>query len=491
MAVLDNFLLSHQIDSAHFNIGGHLTPISIRDQMLRGRLIVARAIENDLIAAGRRLLIVGAGVGGITAAMYAATAGVDVTLMEQKGRPFDRHHSCGRVVNPTQYDWQLAHWDEGMLPFSGTPPMLLAWPKPDRATFLTGNWLAQYNTFKITPDGRNINERFRTKFLRAQPSPSAPGPLNVEFQELDQTGHPIGLVRDEHFHMLISAIGFGEERCFLYKTHPFRGFEFWANDPYEQAGLTWKAQSIIKKRVVISGAGDGALQDFLRIVTKKSCAFDIWKSLDLASVIGSDVLGKELRTLSDEDVHASRALHWGNCEGHDHPVLDRVHDIYQKTVEKIYNLRGVADACQAIVRDDAASIALVHPCSHFGNVYGLNRFLSNLFMLRLKESGMNVHYPKARVFDVKCNHALGSKPDSMVCDGESHVVSICPAPDCYIMTDPASYSQSTSPACTQDLDCEVVVMRHGLIPPALVRVDDPAVELSRTRQMLPYFFPGA
>ena len=116
----DPFLRAHIIRPFIFDIGGRLSPISIRDQMLRGQLIVDRALEAGYIDGyGRDLLVVGAGAAGATAAIHAAGKGVSTWLIEQETGPFYRQANCSsRWVDPTQYDWPQEHWSEGKYPWT-------------------------------------------------------------------------------------------------------------------------------------------------------------------------------------------------------------------------------------------------------------------------------------------------------------------------------------------------------------------------------------
>lgn len=109
MRTTDPFLNDHFAGAYVFHIGGRLWPISIRDQMMRGQLVIERALEQDLIHQNRPVAVVGAGAAGVTAALRAAEEGVPVTLFEED-RLFARHALCGtRWVHPTQYDWPVSH----------------------------------------------------------------------------------------------------------------------------------------------------------------------------------------------------------------------------------------------------------------------------------------------------------------------------------------------------------------------------------------------
>ena len=99
--MLDSFLLAHRIRPLCFEIGGLLSPISIRDQMIRGRWIVDRAQEARLIDANRPLLVVGAGAAGATAAMESVRRGIETVLIDVAPAPFQRQAGClTRWVDP-------------------------------------------------------------------------------------------------------------------------------------------------------------------------------------------------------------------------------------------------------------------------------------------------------------------------------------------------------------------------------------------------------
>src|SRR5258708_1501185 len=116
----DPFLLSHSCGPFQFMIAGPLTPVSIRDQMIRGKMAVDRSFEEGLISAQRPLLVVGARAGGATAAIRAAQLGVSVTLIEVGTQAFGGQKRCAtRWVDPTQYDWPADHWPLGIFPWTG------------------------------------------------------------------------------------------------------------------------------------------------------------------------------------------------------------------------------------------------------------------------------------------------------------------------------------------------------------------------------------
>ena len=69
----DPFLLAHQVGPRFFDLSGKLNPISIREQMIRARLLVERAKQANLIGPNSDLLVIGSGACGATAALHAAS----------------------------------------------------------------------------------------------------------------------------------------------------------------------------------------------------------------------------------------------------------------------------------------------------------------------------------------------------------------------------------------------------------------------------------
>src|ERR1039457_695001 len=118
----DPFLLAHHVAPRVFNISGRLTPVSLKDQMIRGRLFVDRAYENGEISSARDrgLLVIGGGACGIPAAIRAAQYKVSATVVERSPRLFDLQAGCRtRWLDPAQYDWPLDHWTAGYFPWAG------------------------------------------------------------------------------------------------------------------------------------------------------------------------------------------------------------------------------------------------------------------------------------------------------------------------------------------------------------------------------------
>jgi hypothetical protein len=119
------------------------------------------------------------------------------------------------------------------------------------ATGLTGRLVIRYNT-KVTA----INP------IRGTPD------FNV-------TLDPPAANTPPTFRFILWATGFGKEMCEIPTgaPTPYRGHPFWDTDKFEapNCGLS------PSPRVLITGSGDGALQDFLRVATKLKSAEEIYK----------------------------------------------------------------------------------------------------------------------------------------------------------------------------------------------------------------------
>jgi hypothetical protein len=125
----DPFLQAHEALPGFYLISYPTSPISIKDQMIRGQMILDRLRQSyspEVFDNGRRLLVVGAGAGGATAAMRASLA-TRALLIDRAPDPFlVQGKATSRWIDPTQYDWPMDHWLQARYPWSA-PPMPLPW----------------------------------------------------------------------------------------------------------------------------------------------------------------------------------------------------------------------------------------------------------------------------------------------------------------------------------------------------------------------------
>ncbi len=99
-------LLALKCGSNVFDLSSDMSNISIRDQVVRGRLL-ARDLA-CLPQPPSLVLVVGAGFGGISAALACAEANMAVMVVERNDEPFKlQARANDRYVGPLMYEWPM------------------------------------------------------------------------------------------------------------------------------------------------------------------------------------------------------------------------------------------------------------------------------------------------------------------------------------------------------------------------------------------------
>ncbi len=413
----DPVLSSHQVYPLFFNLGGRISPISIRDQMVRGQTIVERALEAGLIGGEghRPLLVVGAGAAGATAAIHAASRRVPTILLDREASSFMRQAHCAtRWIDPTQYDWPVDHWDRGLCP-SVPVPTPFPW-RSDWSNRLAAQWSIRLN--RAVGRFPWLRIYYRTTVTTAMPV-GAPDGWAVQFNH-----RPFRF----HFGMIVWTVGFGAERCEIPSCDSgpdYRGYAFWESDPFQRADCGVPPPKT--PEVLISGSGDGALQDFVRITTRRKSAEEILRACSLPSRVAE--------TLQSAEDLAQRAYHWGETKTHDHEVIDRLHQVHRGLVEGLVGAGRSSDdvvkALDVLIGRPAPRITLVSSCTHFANAYGLNRFLTLLIarFMQLHRNQPDVLRLGQRVQCVRGINGHACYGNPITCHGEDHEVELVSAPD--------------------------------------------------------------
>ncbi|MFD1303676.1 FAD-binding protein [Methylobacterium marchantiae] len=452
---MDPVLVAHAAGDNCFEISGEFAPASIRDQMVRARLVVDRLIENGLLDnESLSLLVIGAGSTGLTAAIRAASLGVR-TVVVSKDKPGFRLRRClSRDVEPTLYDWPASHWPEARFPWAGET-MPLTW-EAMVASRIAIDWSNQLRAWR-SKLGSLLDIRYSTTVkLAFSPSGSMRDDVEATFNS------PTVTYATERFGAVVSCIGWGSESCEAISTphaQSYRGFDFWDTDQFQ--GLNCGLSS--QPNILISGGGDGALQDLIRILTRKSAAQAFALILDAlrghAGVLAA--MTEEIREA--EDI-ARRALSWNLHEKHDAMAFKRLEAAH---IRAIAHLQGSAAwpsvdrAIKAMLIPSMPLIHLVHSKPYFAQCYPLNRFIG---LLLIAVAAGEIRKPNTRVVRVVGKgHICEGKPRT--CHGKAHDVSI---------RDAAGAITTTT--------YDVVILRHGLVGPKRF-LPGKAV---RVRQILPY-----
>jgi hypothetical protein len=464
----DPLLLAHTVRPFHFDIGGKISPSSIRDQMFRGRVLVDRAYEQGLINSNRPLLVIGAGAAGVTAAIRAAQLDMPTVLIERNSSAFDRQAVCTtRWVCPTQYDWPLEHWQQGHYPWLG-PSMPLPWGA-SYANMLAVVWSHELSQAQA----RYRNLTFLPNTVIDRSKCQADGSFATNGYQLEVYLTPHG--GPHYFGMALSSMGPGTETTVV---GDYKGFSFWDTDPFEEDyfGLNQDANPY----AIISGGGDGALQDFLRVITKKKSANDIYQSL---SPFLKEEIENRIQTADDQ---AQRAHVWGSTWQHDCQVFSTLHDAYQDAIDELATSgiwRRVGYELGDLIFASAHSlqVKLVHPCEHFTKCYALNRFLVLLIDKFIKqEVGRSLIEANTAIIGVKgVRHTC--QLDPIDCHGEDHEVRLGSA-DCEVL---AEYLSGRGAIPSKSVEpYQVVIIRHGVKAQSFIVGGHAG---TNSRHLLPYY----
>ena len=451
---MDPVLVAHAAGDNCFEISGEFAPASIRDQMVRARLVVDRLIENGRIDERLNLLVIGAGSTGLTAAIRAASLGVRTVVVNDDVPGFRLGRCLSRDVEPTLYDWPASHWPEASFPWAGEK-MPLPWDAMAANRIAIG-WndelLAWENEL-----GPLLDIRYSTTVkLAFPPSGSTLDDVEGTFTSTTKTYLP------ERFGAVISCIGWGSESCEGNSTpfaRHYRGFDFWETDRFQQMNCGLSSPP----NILISGGGDGALQDLIRVLTRKSTAQAFELILD--SLRGhAGVLAAVTEEIREAEDIARRALSWNLHEKHDAKAFQSLEDAHNRAIA---HLKGSAAwpsvnrAIQAMLVAPAPRVHLVHTKPFFVQCYPLNRFLG---LLLLDAAGGDTRQSGKRVVRVVGD---GHDCDGVArhCHGKAHEV--------WIEDAAKVFTKHTY---------EVVILRHGLNGPKRFF----AGEAVRVRQILPY-----
>jgi hypothetical protein len=289
---------------------------SVRDQLIRATLLADALHESKLVGDKDPLLVLGAGVAGVALGLAAADRGVDVTIVEKTNDPLGTLRSCfWRIVDPTEYDWPHEHWNTGKLPLVApgsstpapilgrTPPVQIKLPLPpgrmDGAALaavwsrLHGHVLfpkSRGSTIAVGAGSVTILYGKNADDLTIDDSAAATvvakrTPGNAMWRRsavaassrTRVTASWPGWQIPKQFGAVVSCIGFGEEITDerpipMPGTTPnwsgFTGHRFWFDhDQMFSWGFTPANTGAIPSAILISGAGDGAMQDFQRAAT--------------------------------------------------------------------------------------------------------------------------------------------------------------------------------------------------------------------------------
>ncbi|WP_241991527.1 hypothetical protein [Paraburkholderia sp. RAU2J] len=295
------------------------------------------------------------------------------------------------------------------------------------------------------------------------------------------------------FGAVIACTGFMRERTLvrqlrIHVPHPsplysgnvelrsFHGARFWLDPDHLDR---WKFNSKYRhavKGVLVSGGGDGAMQDFQRATTRQ---FGLPLLKHLERCLESPIQDKYLVTLLAAEDRARRACAWGMSNPND-KTPDAEMQIWDATFESVVEdscadfiqlygrQNGILDVtvvdtvaatkpalqelARRVLREDFndepfPNFVWVTREPHLGFAYALNRFLS-LFVLKLLRDGFDRPHGELRL----------STSITRIVRGD-------PTRDCCTTKDCHGYTHHVSfePKKQSFVPFEIIVIRHGLI----------------------------
>jgi hypothetical protein len=276
-----------------FDLSSTLQHISIRDQIVRAQLVVRDLHKGD--PDFDNLLVVGAGVAGMAAALAAAALGKRVVVLDAKDAPFSLFRNIhGRYVGPFMYEWPSAiHGTQSYPPRSTgmwgpwlktSPKWRAADPVPAHQLFealtrwgkraLRGTNVSVFlntdrqATLKFVREfAHNEGVRGRKRMQRQAPGPRSRLAISETWTAWTKNCAAKAGARFAPAYVLLAG-GMGSEDTNLCRyehpkikpAKPIKGCDFWGEDKLRNRGVA-------DMRVGIFGGGDGAMQDAMRALT--------------------------------------------------------------------------------------------------------------------------------------------------------------------------------------------------------------------------------
>jgi hypothetical protein len=222
-------------------LGCYARYLTLYSQQIRALNLVAALSETGKVSEGTRVAIIGAGAGGLTAAVAAATLKANVTVLEKSEGVMEiQRNNRQRWIHPHIYDWPNVEgkYDYTVLPFLG--------------------WRAAYseNVAAQIVDGW---ERIRATL------PSLKSLFTVEIVAIEAANDGSVLLNwngpgggQGYFDVVLLSVGFGLERMDAF------GNSYWAEDDLDSGFRSFKGQ-----KWLISGFGDGGLTDLMRLCIRR------------------------------------------------------------------------------------------------------------------------------------------------------------------------------------------------------------------------------
>lgn len=403
-------LLAFKIGPNQFDINRNLAYISIKDQILRARTLVhatvaagifevlpgTTSVESDDVV-DVHMLVVGAGVGGVSAALAAVECGLTVILIDKGRTCFSLlRRGATRLISTTVYDWPSLHYDVHQFPAIET---LQACSNPNAAILRFPAHAANAAELAdhLQNEFANLAKKYAellsieyNTFIKSISDIRYTSGRRVSIDIPRQVRLPDGSAKNKFFsRVVVFATGFGQEK--INQNSTSENDEFWGYATLED-DLARTIDAPASKPAIVSviGAGDGGLQEVLRLMLKPEFH-------DLAATTGllatklsrhKDSWQRMLRQIAAAEDNAARAFMWGYAPKLVFGGLDTVYDSVINELTAASRSDAINQWFEEVTRPQNLCIELYDPHAVSGRVYALNRFLVKLIQ-RLSSSRQN------------------------------------------------------------------------------------------------------
>jgi hypothetical protein len=455
---MNPFLLTVQCgDRGVFDLATGLSSVAIRDQMVRAMMLADELPDWLQQEHGEGfmewpILVIGAGACGMTAAAALAQQDLRVLTIDRSNRPFSVQRNCtSRWVSPTQYDWPLDHWRREGFRWSAAhrrPPF--GWQADWSSRIVRNQWIPQFRTHRravgnLLQFQGNVDADLNT----IEVDVNQPKRLSIVIRDL-QTGHQ---ARYGPSGAIVIATGFGPESSRLPGSPQFVGYKFWSTDPFEAPACGLAGGQAQQGSVLISGTGDGALQDFLRILTRRRSVRQIFDDPGLGAVPFA------VEEIASAELRAERALNWCRTRRDEFaaPYLEEVHQTHVRVVQTLAGDAALQAAVQMVVQDRPQHTILVSRRQTFACTYALNRFLALLLLAQINDDSVQLlSGHEVQQIQSHPGHAPPANPNAQNCLGHPWRVTLLDLNANNHMT----------------IDANVIILRHGGVGAAAQMLHD-------------------
>lgn len=509
-------LLALKVAANVFDLSSGQAYVSIRDQIVRARLMI-----RDLGAAdpkAGRILVVGAGVAGVAAAVAAARAGFIVDVVDCGNAPFGlQKKATHRYVGPFMYEWPSHFHDDQSYP----PDAALGWGVPGaagtpqwRATGpITGTRLARHlghwlrcEMRQIAAGGgqgklrvwtgakpdmvRNAVRAFtRLVAFRAQRGKGASaadlmrggGTLRlgqVSAWPGGKAPRTLSLTPD----YIILGAGLGEERTTLEEL-PAPSFAigpaFWEPDAL-------RSPSTANERIGVFGGGDGALQDVLRALTRHEHPLRMMDALRKDPRV-AELIAAQHEPLLALEQQTRLLMTWGGAV---HVrQLDRT---CAAIARQLAAHRRVRAAVAQQIRPGDGYVQHFVLDDYFGKAYLLNRFVLHLIIECMQPTHGQAHRWNAKM-RYECHLQVVAKSKPPLAGLPAYRIGLEPAAG----RQPIAKLGAAIPLAGTQMFFDKVAIRYGVRPNTvpgsqMVSVSKrmKATRVAMSPIPLPYVIPG-